>query len=277
MPARISKQFKHIRPLARSGLCALVFTALAGCSGETSDSNPTQTSKLVAQRNAVAASPVSVVSIRKLSETRIGRTTYDYVFAVTLINTTGQSLNTIKATLTGVGSGSSIIDGVVQVGTLAPGVTLTASDTITIRHDRTLPFDPAALVWSFTMAPAPSDLLGADDNGDGVRDDVQAYIDSHYAGEPAIRTSLMQLAAGLQLSAGATTQAEREIASQNRQAAAVCIADRSDTLRATALISEIKQIQFSNDARIQREIEFNRAISGSLRTWMPESIGGTCK
>jgi pectate lyase len=90
---------------------------------------------------------LNVVSLTKLSETRIDRTNYDYVFAVTVQNGS-QAITGAEETLTASGVGTSIIDGNVVIGDLAAGEQVTPSDTIKIRHNRSLPFDASAFVWT---------------------------------------------------------------------------------------------------------------------------------
>ncbi|MDO8344909.1 MAG: hypothetical protein Q7T48_17040 [Cellvibrio sp.] len=90
---------------------------------------------------------INVVALNKLSETRIDRTTYDYVFSVTVQNG-AQVVNNAAQTLTASGAGTTIIDGSVLLGDLVSGEQVTPADTIKIRHNRSLPFDQSALVWS---------------------------------------------------------------------------------------------------------------------------------
>ena len=104
------------------------------------------------KRAALAASATEpdlaqVVSLSKVSETRISRTVYDYVYRVTLLNG-AYFQQDVVATVKGVGVGTTIIDGVVAVGNMAAREQRTPDDTITLRHDRAKPFDLAAVTWS---------------------------------------------------------------------------------------------------------------------------------
>jgi subtilisin family serine protease len=100
--------------------------------------------------SAVPLSDVVVTGLTKVSETRVSRTVFDYVFKVTIKNNGSEALIGVTATLTGVGSGATTVDGAVQVGNLAAGATLVPIDTITIRQDRTYPFDQSKLIWQLT-------------------------------------------------------------------------------------------------------------------------------
>ncbi len=94
-----------------------------------------------------AATPsVSVVSLTKVSETRVNRTDSDFVFKVTLQNGFAAATN-VSETLMAAGSGTTIIDGSVLAGNLAANQTITPEDTITLRQNRLLAFDQSKLVW----------------------------------------------------------------------------------------------------------------------------------
>ncbi|TDP72626.1 S8 family serine peptidase [Roseateles toxinivorans] len=96
---------------------------------------------------AAAADPAAtVVALSKLSELRVSRTVFDYVFRVTVKN--GPAAQTdVRAYVEGAGTGTTVIDGNVLVGNLAAGASATPPDTITLRHDRNVAFNPAALRW----------------------------------------------------------------------------------------------------------------------------------
>lgn len=97
---------------------------------------------------ALAPAATSVTGLVKVSETRISRTVYDYVYRVKLSNSGPDAATSISATLTGAGPGTTIIDGVVVIGDVPVGGSVTPGDTITLRHDRAFAFNTSALVWS---------------------------------------------------------------------------------------------------------------------------------
>ena len=163
--------------------------SISGCGGGTS---PTETAVANGtQMRALSVSTpvgVTVVSLTKVSEARISRTVYDYVFKITVKNDS-IAKTAIMATATGAGSGTTIFDGSVLVGDMAANAAVTPSDTITLRHDRVMPFKPSALVWQisepingFPVPPDPnpitngSTLGGVDTNSNGVRDDVERLL-----------------------------------------------------------------------------------------------------
>ena len=145
---------------------------LQSCGGASSDSDTaisataldsSDSLRYALAASATADSPTSpqVIAITKLSETKVSRTIFDYVFKVSVENN-GEAKTGVKATLTQVGKGSSIIDAEAVIGNLGAKGIATSSDTITIRQDRTFAFDLAALKWAVvgsTLASANETTL----------------------------------------------------------------------------------------------------------------------
>jgi hypothetical protein len=97
---------------------------------------------------AAWADPV-VTDITLVSEKRISRTVFEYTYKATITND-GTTRKNVRATLNSVGSGTIIIDGIIDVGELAVNQIITPTDTFTIRQDRAFAFDRTALAWSFS-------------------------------------------------------------------------------------------------------------------------------
>ena len=131
----------------------------------------------MAATSALVTPDVVVTGITKLSETRVSRTVYDYLFQVAVKNNGTDAKSGVAATLTGVGIGATIVDGTVQVGNLAAGATVTLNDTITIRQDRTQPFIQSALTWQVTAVSIPPTISGVLLTGDPSQPADQATID----------------------------------------------------------------------------------------------------
>lgn len=151
-------------PSIRAAACSLAAGLLLGaCGGGDADSNKTASAGSSAQTRTVSTAAVAVTPAQatvtglvKLSEKRISRTVYEYVFRVT-VSSGPTALSQVTATLAAVGAGSSIVDGTVQTGPMAAQSQVTpANDTITLRHDRTLAFNAAALVWNIVAVPLPT-------------------------------------------------------------------------------------------------------------------------
>lgn len=146
-PSAVSRWVKNATSL-------LALIVLASCGGGSPQSDTPTPTKLAAVLNISPSPDIAVIDVKKLSETRVSRTVFDYVFSVTFKNNSTAAQSNVAATLTTVGAGATIIDGAVQVGAMGAGASVTPTDTITIRQDRTLPFSPTSLVWQITSAPA---------------------------------------------------------------------------------------------------------------------------
>ncbi|NUZ09140.1 peptidase dimerization domain-containing protein [Piscinibacter koreensis] len=93
------------------------------------------------------------ITLRMVSETRVSRTVYDYVYTIVLKNN-ATALTNGMAALTGAGAGTTVVSGLVPIGELAANDTVEPHGTIKLRHDRAQPFNAAALVWSITNSTA---------------------------------------------------------------------------------------------------------------------------
>jgi hypothetical protein len=147
----------HLAALAASLL-------LLACSGGSEPAALSASAQAGGQATALAV-PVptvnaSVLGLTKISETRVGRTLFDYVFRIT-VQGGSEALPGATAHINAAGPGTTVIEGDVQIGNLAAGATVTPTDTITLRQDRLLAFQPALLVWRIAgsgSAPASIEL-----------------------------------------------------------------------------------------------------------------------
>lgn len=154
---------------------------LAGCGDSASDAGPSPGAHAIQMKAgggssalAMASDQFSVTGLTKVGETRVTRTVFEYTYKVTVKNN-GAAASNVVATLVEAPLGTEIVDAVVAPGAIGAGASVTpGSDTIVIRHDRALPFDPAKLKWSFASAstiqldpvkPAEIVVLPLDDLG----------------------------------------------------------------------------------------------------------------
>ena len=102
-----------------------------------------------------------VVGTTEVASTRVGRTTFDYSYTVTVAN--GPTAQTAaQVTVTSDNPATVIVKGTVEVGDLAANATVTSTDVFTFQQDRTQPFDPASLkfsVSSTSVAGSSFDLI----------------------------------------------------------------------------------------------------------------------
>jgi hypothetical protein len=154
------------------GGAAALLLQLTGCGGGSSNESGTvvdpglnemPTSVVLSASTGTSTIPaipgVRVVSFEKLSETRVSRTEFDYVFKIKVANDASVDMASVVAKLTAVGNGSKIIDGISDTPLVTARSEVFSSDTITIRQDRTQPFDAATLRWEINgfkvVQPSP--------------------------------------------------------------------------------------------------------------------------
>ena len=239
--------------------------SLSGCGDTKTEAVESQTRTAASVSTAATSIPVSVTGLTKVSEARIGRTVYEYVFQVTFLNS-GAQLSDIKAQITSAGTGTTIVDGTVTVGNLASGASTTPTDTITLRHDRTFTFDPAALKWQINGTPVPippTDIPGVDANRNGVRDDVEAYIEGKYGTDPIAKAAAMQYGRVLQkkLSAG-PEQVDAILAETARSM--FCMFDSLGADGSEVMLYNIRNVQLDNEPRLAAYLAFDKSAGGSV-------------
>ena len=105
--------------------------------------------------DAVAAA--SVTGTQLVSSVRTGRTTFDFSYRVVVQNGT-PALTAAAVSVTSSSPATVIVKGSVALGNLAANSTVTSADVITIRQDRTVPFDAPALTWVVTGTPVISNV-----------------------------------------------------------------------------------------------------------------------
>ncbi|NUZ08337.1 M20/M25/M40 family metallo-hydrolase [Piscinibacter koreensis] len=121
------------------------------------------------------------VTLKMVSETRVNRNVYDYVYNIVLKNNATALTNGV-ATLTGAGNGTTVLKGTVPLGEVEASGTVSPYGTITLRHDRAVAFNAGALVWSVTNSTAPVNRLS-------IPTDV-ASAASKIANDPQVRALL---------------------------------------------------------------------------------------
>jgi len=113
-----------------------------------------------------AVSNLVVGSYQLVSSTRVTRTLFDFTYRAALTNTGNNSVPGVTATLTSTNPATTVIDNSLTFGVIPGGAgtqgtpAVQSLDTFTIRQDRTLPFNPAALVWTLNQHPQAN--AGAD-------------------------------------------------------------------------------------------------------------------
>ena len=135
--------------------------ALTACGGGGGSESPATAAPLASAggntKTALAVTPTAdgrEVTLVKVDETRVTRSVYDFVFNIVVKNN-GTALTNGVASLSAVGAGSTIVSGSVPLGAVEANATVSPYGNVKIRHDRALPFDDKALVWSIVNSTAP--------------------------------------------------------------------------------------------------------------------------
>jgi hypothetical protein len=122
-----------------------------------------------------------------------------------------------------------------------------------------------------------SDIAGPDANKNGVRDDVEAWINTLSVTEPQ-RKALMQKAKSLQqtLLVDLTDKAAVRRAGEGLAASTNCAGDRFEPVRSDsyALTDKIEAMTANTRERAARYMQYNKARSGSSTTY---PSGDTCE
>ena len=106
--------------------------------------------------DAVAAA--SVTGTQLVNTVRTGRTSFDFSYRVVVQNGT-PALTAAAVTVTSSSPATVIVKGSAILGDLAANATVTSTDVITIRQDRTVPFNAPALTWLVTGTPVISNVI----------------------------------------------------------------------------------------------------------------------
>jgi hypothetical protein len=141
-------------------LLGLLFAVLlVGCNqGNTAGADASSSQQESAQQTIPLAATVTgaegivIDNYMLVSSTRIGRTVYEYTYKADVSNW-GSGDATITATLASNAPQITVVQGGLSFGEVIEGATQESTDTFTIRHDRSQPFDESALVWTVQATP----------------------------------------------------------------------------------------------------------------------------
>ena len=126
----------------------------AGGTGDASAQAATAPGRAYAlSANEAVVPRASVTALTQVAERRVTRTMFDYDFRVTVSNG-AIAQSGIVARITGAGAGTTVLDDRALIGDLAAGGSATpAGDLVTLRVDRSKPFDLGGLVWAVAGTP----------------------------------------------------------------------------------------------------------------------------
>lgn len=106
-------------------------------------------------------------------------------------------------------------------------------------------------------------LAGIDSDRDGIRDDIQIWIDGEFANNPSLRNGMRQLASALQVQITSTTNQEISILSTyNFLRSMRCIASLTSLNDTMRLKTTLKERALNTKDRLHAEIKANEHFSG---------------
>lgn len=182
---------------------------------------------------ADVSAQVSVSNLSLVSSNRVGRTLFDYTYRITLTNS-GGVLTNVTATVTSTASATQIVDGSVAVDNLGASAAVSPADTITIRQDRSVPFNAALLQWVVNGIPMAQAVDGVLLVGEPNSPAVDALFDR--VGETAALESVVDRLITTRLSA---------VIDPAATVAAVNAALASAGARITTMVPELGMVDLS--------------------------------
>ena len=96
---------------------------------------------------------LTVSDYQFVTRRRAGRTFYDYTYTISVSNS-GESLENVVATATSLTGNTTVLSGVVPIGTIAAGTSVQSTEFFVFRQNRRVSFNPEDIVWTFTADPA---------------------------------------------------------------------------------------------------------------------------
>jgi hypothetical protein len=179
-------------------------SSLVGCGGGEQAANSAAAETVSERRQVLAGTEqvaaeipaITVSGLAKIRETRLTRTSFEYVFSVQIKNG-GSAAQGVKVKLVEASPGSTIVDGDATFGEVPQGASLASPDTITLRHDRAVAFSHSAMKWAVSLAPT-ADAVGRDQDANGIRDDIDNLVSKLVESTPGSAETLRAVARSMQ-------------------------------------------------------------------------------
>lgn len=147
---------------------------------------------LASLANAEPITTIETSSIELVSSSRSSRTTLDYTYKATFTNN-GANASNVTGIVNSTNAAVQVIEGTVVIGDIPTNTPTTSDDTFTIRIDRTVPFNPDDLLWTFDSFKPISIDIGASevilDEGENIN---QSYTVSYTAIDSTNKTIIFE-------------------------------------------------------------------------------------
>jgi hypothetical protein len=145
---------------------------------------------------SVQSTALVVERLNKVGERRLSRTVWEYTYTATVRNA-GSVAGEFVLDLASVPSGSVIIDGTIATGPVPALGSATTADTVTLQHDRTLPFDVSKLTWKVTPSSTHASVVTLPDTlPEAVRSSIAGIVSFAGEGLPGQALKLPPVPAG---------------------------------------------------------------------------------
>ena len=99
------------------------------------------------------AADLAVTSYTLVSSKRLSITDFEFEYRAQVSNS-GPALRNVIGTVVSTNPATTIVQGTLSFGDVGAGATVTSLNTVTLRHDRSKPYDSSKLVWTFSGEPA---------------------------------------------------------------------------------------------------------------------------
>lgn len=99
------------------------------------------------------AAGLTVGNYTVVSSKRISVTVFEYVYRAEVTNT-GPSLKNVTGVINTTDAATTVVEGTLSFGDVGAGASAPSIDTITLRRDRSVPFDASSIVWSLGGTPS---------------------------------------------------------------------------------------------------------------------------
>jgi hypothetical protein len=135
-------------------LVAAILAACGGSGGSGTSAEPSETPDGITftALSVVGAPQLALGDFILVNSQRVSRTVFDYTYTAVAHNN-GPANVVVRALLTSTAASTTVVDGELDFGEVSRGASATSTDTFTIRQDRSVPFDSAALIWAVEATP----------------------------------------------------------------------------------------------------------------------------
>jgi hypothetical protein len=219
----------------------------------------------------------------------------EYVLQATVQNTSANTELDVKGVVTSASPNVTVIEGNVGFSDIRPNLQVLSVNNFRIRANKLVKIKNAPLNWGLSSAKGrvqaledqgllpkldrSSEIQGPDVNTNGIRDDIDTYIQNNYPTAPQ-QTAAQQLAKVTQTAMliDKTDLAAVKALSVQESRAINCLYARFDSnagsKQPAAVVAELEAISTSTKPRLLAYLAYSKALDGTAGS-LPE--GDTCE